>query len=286
VIVTRFAPSPTGYLHLGHAYSALFAYEAAQKAGGKFLLRIEDIDPVRCKPEFTDAIIEDLGWLGLTWEQPVRDQSQHLDDYVAALNQLRAQGLVYPCFCTRREVEAEAANAVHAPHLPFSFAETVVYPGTCRNLSAQERDQQLAQNKTANWRLDVTKAVAITGPLLWHDEARGEQQAKPQDFGDVVLARKDVPTSYHLSVTVDDHLQGITFVTRGEDLFRATDIHRLLQALLGYATPHYHHHKLLTDAEGKRFAKRDKAVTLRALRAEGKTPEDVKNLINSTTHHH
>jgi glutamyl-Q tRNA(Asp) synthetase len=277
MIITRFAPSPTGYLHLGHAYSALFAHEATGQ-GGKFLLRIEDIDPVRCKPAFTDAIFEDLGWLGLAWEQPVRKQSEHLNDYATALARLRAMGVLYPCFCTRRGISLEAAAAAHAPH---AGPDGPLYPGTCRNLSAQQREEQLVQQKTANWRLDVEKALTHTGPLAWHDRAHGAIEAKPQDFGDVVLTRKDVPTSYHLSVTVDDHLQGITLVTRGEDLLRSTDIHRLLQALLGYQTPDYHHHPLVTDAGGKRFAKRDQAVTLRALRAAGKTPEDVKGMLSA-----
>ncbi len=276
--ITRFAPSPTGLLHLGHAYSAIFAHEAARPEKGTFLVRIEDIDPVRCKPEFAEAIFDDLHWFGLDWPQPVRRQSEHMEDYAVALSRLREMGMVYPCFCTRSEVKAEAANAGHAPHLSASGPDGPIYPGTCRNLSATEREAKLAAGP-ANWRLDVDKALAMTGPLSWHDRARGEATAKPQDFGDVVLARKDVPTSYHLSVTVDDHLQGVTLVTRGEDLFRATDIHRLLQALLGYTTPDYHHHPLMTDASGKRFAKRDKSVTLRALREGGKTVDEVRRMI-------
>jgi glutamyl-Q tRNA(Asp) synthetase len=263
LIITRFAPSPTGHLHLGHAYSALFAYDAAQRDSGKFLLRIEDIDPIRCKPEFTDAVFEDLSWLGLTWEKPVRRQSQHLADYEVSLNKLREKGVIYPCFCTRREV---ADESLHAPH---QGPDGPIYSGTCRNLSAEERAAKFTQNGAPNWRLDVAKAMVMTGALEWQDRGQGRIQAKPEDFGDVVLARKDVPTSYHLSVTVDDHLQGVTLVTRGEDLFRSTDIHRLLQALLGYETPDYHHHPLLKDDSGKRFAKRDKSVTLQALRKEG-----------------
>jgi glutamyl-Q tRNA(Asp) synthetase len=273
--ITRFAPSPTGYLHLGHAYSALFAYEAAQKTGGRFLLRIEDIDPARCKPEFTEAIFEDLRWLGLSWEEPVRKQSQHLADYAAALDQLRGRGVLYPCFCTRREIMQEAAASGHAPH----GDEGLIYPGTCHNLLPQQQAEKLARHKSANWRLDIAKALASTGPLTWHDRAQGRIEAKPETFGDVVLARKDVPTSYHLSVTVDDHLQGVTLVTRGEDLFRATDIHRLLQALFGYATPDYHHHPLKCDESGRRYAKRDRAVTLRSLRAEGVTVNQIRNQI-------
>ncbi|HEU0118167.1 MAG TPA: tRNA glutamyl-Q(34) synthetase GluQRS [Alphaproteobacteria bacterium] len=271
--VTRFAPSPTGFLHLGHAHSALFAEQAAD--GGTFLLRIEDIDPTRCKPEFTKAIFEDLKWLGLTWPEPARIQSQHMHQYAAALFKLRDHGVLYPCFCTRSEVLAEASAAGHAPH---TGPDGVIYPGTCRHLSDKEAADKLAEYKVANWRLNVEKALALTGPLTWHDRAKGTIPANPQDFGDVVIARKDVPTSYHLSVTVDDHIQGVTLVTRGEDLFRSTDIHRLLQALLEYETPDYHHHALLVDGEGKRFAKRDQSVTLRALRESGKTPEDVRRM--------
>lgn len=278
-VVTRFAPSPTGYLHLGHAYSALFAYEAARRAGGRFLLRIEDIDPVRCKPEFTAAIIEDMHWLGLIWEEPVRMQSQHIADYTAALDRLRVMGVVYPCFCTRREIAEESAAAGHAPH----GIDGVVYAGTCRHLSTQERAEKLEQHGAANWRLDIAKARTMVGTLTWHDQTRGTITARPEDFGDVVLARKDVPTSYHLSVTVDDHVQGVSLVTRGEDLLRATDIHCLLQTLLGYATPEYHHHALLTDDDaGRRYAKRDQAATLRSMRAAGKTPEDIRALFCDT----
>ncbi len=274
-IITRFAPSPTGYLHLGHAYSALFAARAAEEAGGRFLLRIEDVDPVRCKLEFIDAIYEDLRWLVLSWEEPVRMQSQHLADYQTALDVLRGKGLLYPCFCTRREVMAESAAACHAPHGP----DGPVYAGTCRGLSASERQERLARGDIHVWRLDMAQALAVAGTSCWHDRVRGEIATQPEDFGDIMLARKDVPTSYHLSVTVDDHLQGATLVTRGDDLFRSTDIHRLLQALLGYGTPEYHHHPLLKDETGKRFAKRDKAMTLRALRLAGRTPMEIKGII-------
>lgn len=271
-IVTRFAPSPTGYLHLGHAYSGLFAYEAARKVGGRFILRIEDIDPIRCKPEFTEAILNDLCWLGLDWQEPVRKQSEHLADYAIALIKLRELGVLYPCFCTRSEIAEEAARAGHAPH----GLEGTIYPGTCRALSHEQQKENLEQDKAANWRLDIAKSLRITGPLHWHDRAQGEVIARPEDFGDVVLARKDVPTSYHLSVTVDDHLQGVTLVTRGEDLSRATDIHRLLQSLLGYETPDYHHHPLMLDGTGRRFAKRDHSLTLRHLRESGETPEKMR----------
>jgi glutamyl-Q tRNA(Asp) synthetase len=273
MIITRFAPSPTGHLHPGHAYSALFAYRAAKEVGGKFLLRIEDIDPVRCKPEFIADLMEDLRWLGIEWEEPARLQSEHLADYQAALAQLREMGLLYPCFCTRAQVAAEAAAAGHAPHA----TDGPLYPGTCRDLSPVEREKRMAEGP-AVWRLDMKSACARVGALTWHDRGKGEVEAHPEIFGDVVLARKDVPTSYHLSVTVDDALQGVSLVTRGEDLFRVTDIHRLLQALLGYETPAYHHHKLLMNANGQRYAKRDKAVTLRALREAGRTPEEVRGI--------
>ncbi|MDE2030267.1 MAG: tRNA glutamyl-Q(34) synthetase GluQRS [Alphaproteobacteria bacterium] len=272
--VTRFAPSPTGFLHPGHAYSALFAYDAAKD--GAFLLRIEDIDPVRCKPEFASAIIEDLRWLGLRWPEPVRVQSQHMEDYAAALDILRGRGLLYPCFCTRRDIERDAANAAAAPHAEDG---NFIYPGTCRHLSASERAEKLAQHGAANWRLDIAAAMKQTGALSWHDRAKGQIAAQPDLFGDVVLARKDVPASYHLCVTMDDHLQGVTLVTRGEDLFASTHIHRLLQALLDYETPDYHHHALQTDPSGRRYAKRDKSVTLQTLRAEGKTPEEIRREI-------
>ena len=271
--VTRFAPSPTGFLHLGHAYSALFAQ---QKAGNRFLLRIEDIDAGRARPEFEAAIIEDLAWLGLRWETPVRRQSDHMDDYRAALDRLDARGLLYPCFCTRKEIRAEIEESGFAPHDIVHGPDGIVYPGTCRALTADERRQRRAEGTPFALRLDMAKAVGATGPLAWTDEDQGETAAKPEIFGDVVLARKDTPASYHLAVTVDDHRQGVTLVTRGEDLFPATHVHRLLQALLGLDTPSYHHHKLLTTEDGKRFAKRDKSQTIRALREAGKTAEEVR----------
>ena len=269
--VTRFAPSPTGLLHLGHAFSALTAFGAAQTAGGRFLLRIEDIDPTRCKAEYTQALMEDLRWLGLTWEEPVRQQSAHGADYATALERLRAMGLLYPCFCTRSEIAALAAPQENDEEGP-------VYPGTCRNLPESDREA-LAETRSCVWRLDMARACALAGELFWHDDTRGQIRADPARFGDVVLARKDVYTSYHLSVTVDDALQGVTLVTRGEDLFAATDIHRLLQALLGLPTPRYRHHPLLRDATGRRYAKRDKALTLRALREAGKSPDDVRAMV-------
>ncbi len=269
-IVTRFAPSPTGLLHLGHAHAALFA----RRAGDRFLLRIEDIDAGRCRPGFTDAILADLAWLGLEWEQPVRRQSEHFADYAAALSRLDRLGLLYPCFCTRQGITDEIARAGQAPHGP----EGAVYPGTCRRLAAAERAARRAAGQPFALRLAVDAAVARTGPLHWHDAVRGAVAAEPAAFGDVVLARKDVPASYHLAVTVDDALQGVTLVTRGDDLFAATHLHRLLQALLDLPAPDYHHHPLLTDAAGRRLAKRDRALTLGALRQSGRSPAEVRAL--------
>lgn len=271
-IVTRFAPSPTGLLHLGHAYSALLAYNAASLAGGRFLVRIEDIDRGRCRPEFEAAIYEDLGWLGLEWDQPVRRQSEHFADYEAALGKLSGMGLLYPCFCTRREI-VESSKAPHGPEGPL-------YPGTCRVMDKGERAERLARGDAYALRLDMGKALSrIGGPLVWHDRDTGEIAAQPQDSGDVVLARKDTPTSYHLSVTVDDALQGVTLVIRGQDLFHATHVHRVLQALLGLPVPEYHHHPLLVDASGRRLAKRHKDETLATFREKGLTPADLRALI-------
>jgi len=266
--VTRFAPSPTGRLHLGHAYSALFAEQAARREGGRFLLRIEDIDRARCRAEFEAGIYEDLAWLGLTWETPVRRQSEHLDDYRSALDRLASAGFLYPCFCSRKEIEAEIARSVSAPQGP----DGPLYPGTCRGLSATERASRIADGRPYALRLDVSAALAAAGRLSWHDLDRGELQAEPGLLGDVVLGRRDAPASYHLAVTLDDHRQGISLVTRGEDLLSATHIHRLLQALLKLDTPAYRHHRLLTNERGERLAKRDGAEALAALRAAGETP--------------
>ncbi|MBM3525841.1 MAG: tRNA glutamyl-Q(34) synthetase GluQRS [Alphaproteobacteria bacterium] len=269
-------------MHLGHAYSALFAHARAMKAKqaggiGRFILRIENIDRGRCRPEFETAILEDLAWLGLAWEEPVRRQSEHMDDYAKALARLESQGMTYPCFCTRKAIEAEIAAAPRAPHAPPG-AEGPFYPGTCRRRDAEERARRVRAGEPYALRLDMEKALASAGPLAWSDKAAGTVTADPGAFGDVVLARKDVMTSYHLAVTVDDHLQGVTLVTRGKDLFPSTHVHRLLQAVLGLRTPDYEHHDLVTDASGKRFAKRDRSVTLRALRAAGRTPADVARL--------
>jgi len=275
-LVTRFAPSPTGLLHLGHAYSALFAWQRARDSHGRFLLRIEDIDQTRCRPEFTDAILEDLAWLGLDWNGPVRQQSQHFDDYRRALDRLEGDNLLYPCFCTRAEIQAEIARAGAAPH----GSEGPLYPGTCRTLPPREREARIAAGASYAFRLDVARAAARAGPLEWEDVETGRVMADATSHGDVVLARKETPASYHLAVTVDDALQGVTLVTRGRDLFAATHVHRLLQALLDLPTPRYWHHRLLTDAEGRRLAKRDRALTLRALREAGKSAADVRTMID------
>ncbi|MGY8959401.1 MAG: tRNA glutamyl-Q(34) synthetase GluQRS, partial [Alphaproteobacteria bacterium] len=261
-IITRFAPSPTGFLHLGHAYSALYAESAARRAGGRFLLRIEDIDAGRSRPEFEAAIYRDLEWLGLEWETPVRRQSEHLDDHAAALTSLQDAGLLYPCFCTRKELAHEAAASISAPHSP----DGPLYPGTCRALSAAARRERLSNGAPHALRLDMGQAMQTIGAdLAFHDRGAGRIVVQPGQCGDVVLARKDIHTSYHLAVTVDDALQGVTLVTRGEDLLHATHIHRILQSLLGYPTPEYHHHPLLRGPDGQRLAKRDASLSLSAL---------------------
>jgi len=274
---TRFAPSPTGRLHLGSAYSALFAEHAARCDDGAFLLRIEDIDQTRCRPEFEAGIIEDLTWLGLTWPTPVRRQSDHMKDYAAALDHLKAMGLVYPCFCTRANIRREIDAAAGAPHL--SGPEGPIYPGTCRGLDVLESQDRVAAGEAHAIRLHMRQAIQQIGLLTWLDADHGPQAATPGLFGDVILARKDVPTSYHMAATLDDHLQGITLVTRGEDLRDATHIHRLLQALLGWHTPTYQFHRVLTDEAGRRLSKRDKDLTILALRDAGKSQQDVFNMI-------
>ena len=255
--VTRFAPSPTGRLHLGHAFSALKAHDFARQRGGTFLLRIEDIDPGRSRPEHVDGIVEDLLWLGLEWDGEMLCQSGRLPRYAEALERLKAADLVYPCFCTRADIAASAA-APQGPGGPL-------YPGTCRRLDGPDLSRPHA------WRLDVATAAARAGPLAWTNDGE-EIEADPLAFGDVVLARKDAPASYHLAVTIDDAAQGVTDVVRGRDLFASTHIHRLLQALLGLPTPAWHHHPLLTDAAGHRLAKRHDAPTLAALREGGMDP--------------
>jgi glutamyl-Q tRNA(Asp) synthetase len=253
-------------LHLGHAHSALHAWRAARETGGRFLLRIEDIDRTRCRPEYTEAILKDLAWLGLDWDGPVRVQSAHFPDYRAVLDRLSARGLLYPCFCTRADIAREVAAIGGAPHGP----EGVPYPGTCRRLSAAARAARIAAGDAYALRLDMQAALAaVDGPLSFEELGEGRIRCDPARFGDIVLARKDTPASYHLCVTHDDALQGVTLVTRGEDLKPATDLHRLIQALMGWPEPRYRHHALLRGADGRRLAKRDGAPALRALREAG-----------------
>jgi len=271
-VTTRFAPSPSGLLHIGHAWSALQGFRAARAhPDGRFLLRIEDIDTDRCRPEYEQAILDDVAWLGLDWDGPVRRQSEHLDDYQTALDHLEALDLVYPCFCTRQEIREEVRASVSAPHGPLGL----IYPGTCRQLTPSVRRARLESDTPYALRLDMRKAIARVSPLSWNELGKGRIYVDISLVGDVVVARKETATSYHLTVAVDDNIQGITLVTRGRDLFHATHVHRMLQALLGYRAPDYLHHEVLVDAEGKRFAKRDHAVTIQALREAGHTPEEV-----------
>jgi glutamyl-Q tRNA(Asp) synthetase len=268
--VTRFAPSPTGAMHLGNAYSALFGWQRARAQGGRFLLRIEDIDATRCRPAHEAALIEDLRWLGIDWDGPVWRQSERTSVYAPALDRLRELGLAYPCFCTRADIAA-AASAPHGP-------EGAIYPGTCRGLSDTERAARGAGGGFA-WRLDVAAALAQTGPLWWHDAEAGRVAADPMAGGDIVIARKDIGTSYALAVVVDDAAQGVTEVVRGADLFAATHVQRLMQAVLGLPEPGYCHHRLIADDRGKRLAKREGAATIAGLRAEGVTPEAVREML-------
>lgn len=271
-MITRFAPSPTGRLHLGHAYAAWMAYEVVRREGGRFLLRMEDIDSTRVRPEYESGIYEDLRWLGFNWEEPVRRQSEQWADYLAALANLTERGLLYPCFCTRKAIQDEVARMGQAPHGP----EGVLYPGTCRSVNEIEATERMATGEPYALRLNVLKAVAqVAKPLRWRDRERGEFEAKPELLGDVVLARKETPASYHLAVTVDDAQQGVTLVTRGEDLLEATHVHRLLQELLGLPIPEWAHHRLITDTKGVRLAKRDQARSLRSLREAGVTPTEI-----------
>ncbi len=275
--VFRFAPSPTGYLHLGHALSALTDFEVCREMGGRFLLRIEDTDATRCRPEYEQAIYEDLAWLGLTWEVPVRRQSDHLDDYRAAIDQLTAMGLTYPSFMSRQEI----ATATDMPGWPHDPDGSPLYPSTERDLSADEMAAKLRAGIPRATRLRMDDAAARAGSLAWTETGNGAARmvrAEPRLWGDVVIARKETPTSYHLSVVVDDALQGVTHVVRGEDLFHATAVHVLLQTLLDLPTPVYHHHRLVTGTDGRKLSKADGAVALRTLRAEGKTPADIRAL--------
>ena len=273
MVVTRFAPSPTGDLHLGHAYAAWFAWDQAIRTGGRFLLRIEDIDRTRCRDRFIARHLEDLGWLGLAWAEPVVRQSDRLPLYRDALDRLERMGVTYPCFCTRSEIGAEIARAAGAEGIADDAS--LVYPGTCRALDERERTRRRAAGAAFAIRLDAGRALRLTGPLTWTDAVAGRQAVDLGRFGDVVVARKEIPTSYHLAVVVDDAAAGITLVTRGRDLFAATHVHRTLQALLGLPVPVWHHHPLVTDGDGRRLAKRDGDLGLRVLRAGGRSPEDV-----------
>jgi glutamyl-Q tRNA(Asp) synthetase len=274
--VTRFAPSPTGYLHLGHAFAALTAARGADH----FLLRIEDLDQGRAREEFVTAIFEDLRWLGLTWNEPVLRQSSRMEAYRDALFWLQKQELLYPCFCSRAEIANEIAQALQAPHFNILPASPVGpdgprYPGTCRHLDGKERLNRIASGAPYSLRLDVAKAAKRAGPLTFREKAE-VVTVNPFLFGDPVLARKEVPASYHLAVVVDDAFQNVDLVTRGEDLLPAAHVQRLLQALLQLPEPAYSHHRLVLDDEGRKFSKRDQAVTLRQMRAQGAKPGDVE----------
>ncbi|HEX4051838.1 MAG TPA: tRNA glutamyl-Q(34) synthetase GluQRS [Steroidobacteraceae bacterium] len=297
-MITRFAPSPTGLLHLGHAYAALKAWDESDPAG--FVLRIEDLDRTRCRAEFVQAIFEDLAWLGLAWHEPVLYQSMRASAYGEALSILANRGLTYPCFCTRTTIAsaragtvaaegaADIALAAEAPHP--SMHPTPVYPGTCRGMAANERQRRLERGDAHAWRLDVVRAAQQPEALHLQFIEEGEAVAgqatriavQPQLHGDIVLARKDLPAAYHLAVVVDDAFQQVTLVTRGEDLQPATHVQRLLQALLGLPMPRYAHHRLILDAQGRKFSKRDLSPTLRALRAEGCTPASLRQRLGLT----
>jgi len=263
-LVTRFAPSPTGRLHVGHGYSALLSHDLARNHGGRFLLRIEDTDAARCRAAFTEGIYEDLRWLGISWDG-LLIQSQRQPAYQAALAQLQALGMAYPCFCTRGDISREIAASLHAPH----GVDGPLYPGTCRALSPDERADRLAQGLLPSWRLDMAAALARTGPLVWRDETAGTVPVDPLALGDLIIKGRDRPASYHLAVVVDDAAQGVTDVVRGRDMIASTHAHRTLQALLGLPTPHYRHHALVVDGAGQRLAKRAAGLALAELRAHG-----------------
>nr|ADI23465.1 glutamyl- and glutaminyl-tRNA synthetases [uncultured nuHF1 cluster bacterium HF0770_35I22] len=282
-ITTRFAPTPSGLLHLGHAYAAHFASDLAVSNGGKFFLRMENIDQVRCKSEFEEAIYKDLDWLGISWEPDVLRQSDRMQIYQSALDKLKVLGMLYPCFCSRKKILKEIESITQAPHLNTKSPKKTRYPGSCKKLTKTESILQMQKGSKFVLRLDVEKAIRFCGPLIWHDLWKGPQIAQPEIFGDIVIARKDIPTSYHLAVTIDDHAQSITRVTRGNDLFEATHIHRLLQCLLGLETPCYIHHSLILDNGGRRFSKRDQSVTIRSLRETGKSLEQVLSIIKKFT---
>ncbi len=283
--ILRFAPSPNGYLHLGHAYSALLNHDLAREFGGRLLLRIEDIDVERCRLEYETAIYEDLRWLGISWIEPVRRQSEHFDDYAAALAELEAQGLLYPSFESRSELNAMVAELDRHGRWPRDPDGVPIYPGRARKLSGAERARRRAAGEPFALRLATDAAVARAGALTWTETGIGPRgqtgivTAAPQLWGDVVLARKETPTSYHLAAVLDDALQGVTDVVRGQDLFWMTSVHRLLQALLGLPEPTYHHHKLILDDDGHKLSKSTKATGLRELRAAGATPRDIRRMV-------
>jgi glutamyl-Q tRNA(Asp) synthetase len=283
--VFRFAPSPNGYLHLGHAFSALLNFDLATQTGGRFLLRIEDIDSTRCRPEFEAAIYEDLGWLGIGWETPARRQSEHLADYRKALEKLSAQGLVYPSFESRAEIAKLVEQRDAHGRWPRDPDSAPLYPGAAKSLSSEERARLIESDTPYALRLDMASACARAGDLRWIERGEGSNgetgavAARPEAWGDVILARKETPTSYHLSVVIDDALQGVTEVVRGEDLFWSTSVHRLLQQLLGLAVPAYRHHGLVLDGERRKLSKSTQATGLRELRAGGATPADIRRLV-------
>ena len=273
----RFAPSPNGYLHLGHAFSALLNFDLAQGCGGRLLLRIEDIDRARARPEYEQAIYDDLAWLGLAWETPVRRQSEHFDDYARALERLDALGLLYACDCTRGAIAQAVAHRADWPRDPDGAP---LYPGTCRSKTHGSAPGVLTQGGVA-LRLDMAKALArVDAPLWWREHEKGDVVADPSAWGDIILARKDTPSSYHVAVAVDDALQGVTDIVRGRDLFHATSMHRLLQTLLGLPAPRYRHHALVLDDAGDKLSKSRGSRRLRDLRAEGATPGDIRRLLN------
>jgi glutamyl-Q tRNA(Asp) synthetase len=283
--VFRFAPSPNGYLHLGHAFSALVNFEMARAMGGRFLLRIEDIDAARCRPHYEGAIYEDLVWLGIAWEEPVRRQSEHFEDYRAALARLDALGLIYPSFESRSEIARLVAEREKSGPWPRDPDGAPLYPGTARSLSRSERARRVQSGAPYALRLDVTAASARTEPLTWSESGAGpggetgSVAAAPERWGDAVLARKETPTSYHLSVVLDDAGQGVTHVVRGCDLFWATSLHRLLQSLLRLEAPSYHHHHLILDEDGGKLSKSTQATALRAWRLAGAGPADIRKMI-------
>ena len=283
--VLRFAPSPNGYLHLGHAYSALLNYDMARELGGRLILRIEDIDASRCRPEYEAAIYEDLRWLGVSWTEPVRRQSEHFADYQAAIAALEAQKLLYPSFESRGEISALVAERERQGPWPCDPDGVPLYPGRARKMALAERERRSRAGEPFALRLATDAAVARAGVLTWTEGGSGPQgqsglvTAVPQLWGDVVLARKELPTSYHLAVVVDDALQGVTDIVRGQDLFSATGIHRLLQALLGLPEPVYHHHRLILDDEGRKLSKATQATSLRELRASGASAADIRRMV-------